>query len=715
MPIIQDVQDPGDGPNRPAGTAPRRPRRPAGTAALLLSVALGVGLAACSDSAPSPVASDVPTADRSDLREGGTLRWAVDAVPATFNVFQPGSGPAAGLVAQAALPTLFRLDDHARATPDPDYLASADSAAPGDGHPRQTVVYRLNPRAVWSDGKPLSAADFAAQWKALRGADAAYWGSGAAGYAAIESVTQGDDPHQVRVVFRQPCAHWQGLFTPLYPAAATRTAEAFNGGSRNGLAVSAGPFRVGAVDRKAGRVTLLRNPSWWGDRARLERIDLLAVPAARRLDDLDRDRLDVAPLDRALDAAGAPGAPASSGTAVPAAAADSADAAGAAWKRAQALPGFHLRRAAGAAWTQLTLNGGRGPLADPRVRQAVARAVDRQSIADAVLKPFGLPAVTLGNHLVMSDQAGYRDNTAALGGTDRAAAAALLEAAGWRRGAPVASAVPAVPASPAATGSGGPAPSTAPAAPVASTSPAASASVRASASRPASPSAPASSGSSSASPAVARAALASGRAATPASGRAATPASGPAATPAAALPAAVRARDGRPLTLDLMIPAGSATARRIAAAVAADLARVGIAAVPRAVDGEGFFTDHLAAGDFDLALFSWPASPGTAADERALFAKPQPGPDGLPAVGLNYARTGTDEIDGLLDRAASALDPAEADRALQQADARIWELAPSLPLFQRPEVVAVRDTVAGVGAFGFATPRFQDMGFRLSS
>ncbi|WP_175607608.1 ABC transporter family substrate-binding protein [Peterkaempfera bronchialis] len=680
MPIIQDVHDgPAEsGPPAPGPAADRRPRRAVGTAALLLTVALGVGVAACSGSDSGPIASDVPGADRTELREGGTLRWAVNAVPATLNVFQTGTDATSALVAQAALPTLFRLDDRARATLDPDFLVSADSTAPAAGHPQQTVVYRLNPKAVWSDGTPISAADFAAQWKALSGTDSAYWSTPAAGYSAIASVTQGADAHHVKVVFKQPCAHWKGLFTPLYPASATKSAEAFNTGSKDGLAVSAGPFKVARVDRSAGSVTLVRNPAWWGDRARLDRIDLVAVPVGKRLEALGQGRLDIAALDRAVDD---PAGVVPAATAAPAA--DSADAAGAVYRSAEALPGFQLRKAAGAAYTQLTLNGGRGPLADPRVRRAVARAVDRQHIADAVLKPFGLPAVTLGNHLLLADQDGYQDNTAALGRTDREAAAELLEAAGWKVGGAITTPAPDTSASRSAGASPGPS---------------------------AGPSAHASAGPSASASASASASESESASAVPAAATAATPA--PAPVP---VPAGTRARGGKPLTLDLLIPSGSTTARRIARAVSADLARVGIVAVPRAVDGAGFFADHIAAGDFDLAVFSWPGSPNTVADERPLYAKPQPGPDGLPVVGLNYARTGTDEIDRLLDEAAAALDPEEAARLTQQADVRIWEEAHSLPLFQRPELVAVRDSVAGVGAFGFATPRFQDMGFRLTS
>ncbi|WP_345707256.1 hypothetical protein [Kitasatospora paranensis] len=132
--------------------------------------------------------SDVTAVDRAQTRDGGTVRWAVDAVPATLNVYQPEATADSELIARALLPGLFRLDDRGRAVPDPDYLAGAVSTAAG--HSPQTVTYRLNPAAVWSDGSPLSAADFTAQWKALSGADPAFRSTRPAGYDAIASVSQ---------------------------------------------------------------------------------------------------------------------------------------------------------------------------------------------------------------------------------------------------------------------------------------------------------------------------------------------------------------------------------------------------------------------------------------------------------------------------------------------------------------------------------------------
>ncbi len=542
--------------------------------------------------------------DRAQVADGGTLRWAVDAIPATLNVFQPAATADSALLAHALLPSLFRLDRHARPGADPDYLAGADSTPAGRSP--QTVTYRLNPKAVWSDGTPLSAADFTAQWHALSGTDPAYAGDHPAGYAAISAVTQGADAHEVKVTFSRPYAPWRELFSPLYPAAATSSATAFNQPLAAAFKTSAGPFTVRAYDAPGGRVSLVRNPAWWGDSPKAEAIDFLATPAANRLDALDQGKLDVAALADTVDHA----APAGVAAAAPPDAAAMVQASVQALKRAESLPGLVLHRAPAPAFTQLTLNAARGPLADLNVRRAVTRAVDRRKVAAAALDPLGLTAVPLGNHLLMADQEGYQDNSAAAGDT---AAAQLLDEAGWKAG-----------------------------------------------------------------------------------------------------PAA-RTKDGKDLTLALLIPDGSATARRTADALTAELAEAGITVHPQPVPPAAFVKDHLATGDYDLALFSWPASGYPAGDERPYYAKPQPGPDGIPVIGRNYARTGTEEIDHLFDQATTELDPTAQHALLQQADARLWQLATSVPLFQRPDLVAVRTTVAGAGAYGFTTPRFQDLGFRKGS
>ncbi|MFC1432808.1 ABC transporter family substrate-binding protein [Streptacidiphilus sp. N1-3] len=597
--------------------------RPYGTLAVVACAVLGVTLAACSGGSPGAKAADLARADRSAVVQGGTLHWAVDAVPTTFNTFQADATDDTSLIAGAVLPTLFTQDEHAVPRPDPDYLSGVEQTSANP----QTVVYHLNPKAVWSDGKPLSAADFTAQWHALSGRDQAFWTARTAGYDSIASIGQGATPADVRVVFAKPYGPWKGLFAPLYPAAATSTAAAFNDGSRTRLAADAGPFTLRSA--AAGTVTVVRNPRWWGAPAKLDAIDFTAVAPDARTAALRAGKLDVADLSRAVEDGGA-----------------------AAEAQARAVPGVALHTASAPAYVQLTLNGGSGPLADPDLRRAVAQAVDRTQIADAVLKPLGLPVVTLGSHLVMADQQGYEDDSSALAaGAENATR--HLDAAGWRLGGALAAA------------KGDAATSTA---------------------------------------------TAQGDAVVPSGG--ATARGGAAGgSSGGAVPVAARSKGGRALALTLLTRTGSAQDAQVADLVTAQLGRVGIPVRIRAVSGDSFFADHVSAGDFDLALFSWPASRFPVADEAALFAKPQVGPDGAVVNGQNLSGTGTDEVDRLLAQAAAQLDPGKASKLVSEADTRIWQEAPSLPLFQRPELVAVRSTVANAGAFGFGAPRFQDLGF----
>ncbi|MEY9963280.1 peptide/nickel transport system substrate-binding protein [Streptacidiphilus sp. MAP12-16] len=604
---------------------PIRRSRPYGTFGLVACAALGVTLAACSGGGPTPTAADVAHVARSGLVQGGTLRWAVDAAPTTFNVFQTDATEGSTLVTEAVLPTLFTLDEHAVATPDADYLTGVQQTS----QQPQTVVYHLNPKALWSDGRPLSAADFSAQWKALSGRDSAYWTARTDGYDSIADVRQGSTALDVQVTFSKPYASWKRLFSPLYPAAAMGDAGAFNDGSRTRLAADSGPFTLKTLN--GGTVTVVRNPHWWGTPAKLDAIAFTPVAPAARTAALRAGQLDIADLSTAVEDGGS-----------------------AARSQAGSVPGVTLHRASAPGYLQLTFNGGSGPLADPDLRRAVAQAVDRVRIADAVLKPLGLPAVPLGNHLVMADQNGYQDDSSALAASADNATR-HLDAAGWRLG-------KALPASTGTAGVGG----------------------------------------AGAAGAAADAARASGSAVGGASGSPA-PGAGSATT--------VRTKDGRPLGLTLLTRAGSSLDAQVADLLTAQLDRVGVPLRTRAVPGDSYFADHVSTGDFDLALFSWPASRYPVADERPLFAKPQVGPDGSLINGQNLADTGTDEVDRLLADASTALNPKDAARLISEADTRIWQEAPSLPLFQQPELVAVRDDVGNAGAFGFATPRFQDLGF----
>lgn len=704
--------------------------------AFLTAGALAVpALAGCSseDEAGRPLAGqDIAPAARDQVADGGTLRWAVDDVPETLNAYQADADAATNRIAQAVLPSMFRLDAQGRPQRDADYLESAKVV---ETSPKQVVLYKLNQQAVWSDGREIGAADFAAQWRALSGKDSAYWTARNAGYDRIEKIEKGASDLEVRVTFGRAYADWRSLFSPLYPKSVTGTPDSFNDGARRKLKVTAGPFAVKKVDRADDEVVLARNPRWWGRPAKLAEIDLKAVPRAKRAAALAAGKIDLADVDP--DAAsrislagnsGATGAP-SSGASPQAGPASGRTAAKAlhSWARAhgtdedaadeellarkkerkaiakyerqqEALRGFEVRKSLEPAYTQLAMNGSDGPLADERVRRAVARALDRGALAQVVLKPLGLPAVPVGSHLALSGQAAYADNSGAIGGQDTAEAQALLADAGWVAGGPLKDKKK----GDKAAGSEGKKSQ--------DESEGGSDGTYIVGEDNKGHEDPASGGESSAKH------LADGKQYAGEGHLKQGGAAGAYAPKGTAAPAPAPgplAKDGKPLTLRFVLPSGSGsgTLRAVAERIGSMLERVGIRTDITKVSDSSYFKDHIASGQYDLALYSWPASAFPATDARPIYAKPVPAADGSLNVEQNYTRVGTDQVDQLFDRAAGTLDEDEARSLLRKADSRIWAAAGSIPLYQRPQLTAARRTLANAGSFGFQTPVFEDMGF----
>ncbi|MFI5683839.1 ABC transporter family substrate-binding protein [Streptomyces sp. NPDC051636] len=686
--------------------------------ALAVPVLTGCG---SDDEASTPLAAqDIASAARAQVADGGTLRWAVDEVPETLNTFQADADTGTTRVAQAVLPSMFRLDAAGRPVRNPDYL---DSAKVVETEPRQVVLYKLNQQAVWSDGREIGAADFAAQWRALSGKDAAYWTARNAGYDRIAKIERGANDLEVRVTFSRPYADWKSLFSPLYPKDVMGTPDAFNDGARRKLRVTAGPFKVQKVDTAAKDVVLTRNPRWWGHPAKLSEIVLHAVPRDQRAAALADGTVNLADVD-ASEAGRINLATREKGTGTPLQGSGRTSAKKLrAWalahgfdsddvhagqkklrnaittylRQQQDLRGYEVRKSLEPAYTQLALNGSEGPLADERVRRAVARALDRAELAKVVLTPLGLPAVPVGSHLALSGQAAYADSSGALGGQDTAEAKALLADAGWVAGGPVKEQKKGEKAA-----------------------------------GPERKKGDESAGGDDGTYIVGednkdardhqdhtkndeggKHLAQEGRQHTGKQGGA-PGAYAPRGTAAPAGAAAgALAKDGKALILRFVLPSGpgSQTLRAVADRISGMLQKVGIRTDITTVSDESYFKDHIASGQYDLALYSWPSSPFPATDARPVYAKPVPAADGSLNVEQNYTRVGTDQVDQLFDEAAATLDEDESRDLIRKADSRIWAAAASIPLYQRPQLTAARKNLANAGAFGFQTPVYEDMGF----
>ncbi|MFF7727214.1 ABC transporter family substrate-binding protein [Streptomyces sp. NPDC008001] len=389
----------------------RRPLRATALAAVTISAALvvtacGGGSDGSSEdgagggTAPAAGAQDLNPHPVNDLRQGGTYKVAIQQWINQYNPNQTdGTQGDASAITALVEPDLFTFDAKGVPHSNPDFLASAKVVSTDP----QVVSYELNPKAKWSDGKPLGVADFEAQWKALSGKDKAFQVASTSGYDQIAKVEQGKDEHEVRVTFATPFADWQMLFDPLLPASLNATPDSFNKSWAGQAPVTGNAWKVGAYDKTAKTITLVPDGNWWGEKPRLDKYIFWAMDSRARTD---------AYLNKEIDEA-------------PAATPE-------AYQRLKGDKDTDFR--IGARWDQVTLsmNGARGPLQDVRARQAVSLGVDREALATVAGKDMPFRPKAVNNHLFMPNQEGYRDNAGAFARRDVARAKKLLDEAGWK-------------------------------------------------------------------------------------------------------------------------------------------------------------------------------------------------------------------------------------------------------------------------------------------
>ncbi|MEV0384085.1 ABC transporter family substrate-binding protein [Nonomuraea sp. NPDC050643] len=520
-------------------------------------------------------AFDINPQPREKVKDGGTLRWGINEFPSQWNRNHvDGNLAVAAVISNALLPSPFVSDEKAEISVARDYVLDAKVS---DQRPKQVVTYTLNPKARWSDGRPITWADFEAQWKALNGRDPGFRIVSSTGYQDIEKVARGKDEHEVVVTFARPFGDWQSLFGPLLPASTNRSAEAFNNAWLNKIPVTAGPFKFGGFDQTAKTITLVRDDSWWGDRAKLDRIIFRASEQDSLIGAFSNGELDLIDVG--------PSAPD--------------------YARAKATTGAQMRQAAGPDFRHFTFNGSSELLKDRNVRQAIQLGINRQAIAQSDLQGLDWPITLLNNHFFMNTQEGYQDNAGELGTYNPDKAKRLLDAAGWK------------------------------------------------------------------------------------------------------ISGQVRQKDGKPLDLRFVVPSGVQVSKSEGELAQSMLARIGVKLSIKAVPSDDFFTKYVIPGNFDITPFAYIGTPFPISSSYGVYANVAPGGN----WNANFGRTGSQAIDQAMSRAAQSLEPARARTETNAADRLLWEEVNVLPLYQRPQNVAARQTLANVGARGFYDLRYEDIGF----
>src|SRR5205807_5611764 len=138
----------------------------------------------------------------------GNLRLALTEFPANFNQLHiDGNTADVGAIARPTLPRAFRIAADGSLTVNTDFFTDVKLTSTNP----QVVTYTINPKAVWSDGTPITWRDIASQIHALSGADKNFAIAAPGGADRVASVTRGVDERQAVMTFAKPYAEWRGM------------------------------------------------------------------------------------------------------------------------------------------------------------------------------------------------------------------------------------------------------------------------------------------------------------------------------------------------------------------------------------------------------------------------------------------------------------------------------------------------------------------------
>ena len=275
----------------------------------------------------------------------------------------------------------------------------------------QTIVYKIQPNAVWNDGTAITADDFIYAWQTQNGKDCPDCAAAStAGYDQMQSVTGSDGGKTVTVVYKTPFTDWKLPFGPLYPAHIAKQhgdlAASWKWLDANVPTYSGGPYVISNFQKDTS-VTETPNPKWYGKvKPKLDKVVFRIIPdQSQEVPALQNNEVQAIYPQPNADIV----------------------------NQVKQISGVQYTLGKGLTWEHVDLNLKNAALADVKLRQAVFTAVNRKDIIDKTIGQFVPGAAPLNNHNFMPGQQGYRDVITSTGqGTgDIDKAKSILTGAGY--------------------------------------------------------------------------------------------------------------------------------------------------------------------------------------------------------------------------------------------------------------------------------------------
>ena len=350
-------------------------RRRRGLLFVVLTLTIAMVGAACGSNDNNK--SSTPTTSK-NVPKGGTLVIGAEQEPDCLDFIASCSGSTWGdyMVKEQTLPSPFVFEKQS----DGGYKYKYNSLVVTEEPKLENgkVTYKINPKAVWSDGQPITSSDFKYTWDQIANGTDVYDKSG---YDHISGVDD-SDPHTAVVTYKEPYGDWRGVFVGNYGVwpshilqGKDRDAE-----TKDGYAWSGGPWMMenGAAGWvKGDHITLVPNPKYWGQKPNLDKV-IFKVQADTSAEFTAFKSGQVSaiwpqPQPDAIDQINA------------------------------GLPGVKKDITSKTGnFESLWLNNGVFPFNDVKVRQALAYAVDRDALIKRLFGPLGVtkPSNDINGYIV---------------------------------------------------------------------------------------------------------------------------------------------------------------------------------------------------------------------------------------------------------------------------------------------------------------------------
>ncbi|MGO1975364.1 MAG: ABC transporter family substrate-binding protein, partial [Propionibacteriaceae bacterium] len=112
--------------------------------------------------------------------------------------------------------------------------------------------------------------------------------------------------------------------------------------------------------------------------------------------------------------------------------------------------------------------------------------------------------------------------------------------------------------------------------------------------------------------------------------------------------------------------------------------------------------EKMEEGSFEILAFSWLGTPYPYSSIKQIYGTGQDS---------NYSNASVPEVDELIKQIDIEIDPAKRIELANEADKLLWEDVNTIPLYQRPDLIATKSNLANFGAFGLSSVHYENVGF----